>query len=83
MITRSLIAETAAHSYNELFNIKNTLVVEKMKLDKFFSVFLDSAEMDEEDVNTPEWVTYREMLKNYERVNTLITATDYYLANRV
>lgn len=66
----------------QLINIRNQLVVEKMKLDKFFSVFLDESEMDEQDTNTPEWVTYREMLKSYERVNQLIKSTDYYIKHR-
>lgn len=67
---------------NQLIDIRNQLVVEKMKMDKFFSVFLDESEMDEQDTNTPEWVTYREMLKSYERVNQLIKSTDYYIKHR-
>lgn len=67
---------------NQLIDIRNQLVVEKMKLDKFFSVFLDESEMDDQDTNTPEWVTYREMLKSYERVNQLIKSTDYYIKHR-
>lgn len=66
----------------QLFNIKNQLIVEKMKLDKFFSKFLDANEMDEEDTTTPEWFTYKEMLKDYERVNKLIKSADYYIAHR-
>lgn len=78
MITHRQI--TAAQS-TELATIKNTLTVDKMKLDRFFSVFLDEAEMDTEDTNTHEWITYREMLKEYERVNDLIKTTDYYLGH--
>ena len=64
-------------SETELHNIKNNLIIDKMKLDKFFSVFLDQYEMTEEELDTPEWFTYREMLKEYDRVNELIKAADY------
>lgn len=67
---------------NQLVPIKNQLIVEKMKLDKFFSMFLDENEMDDDNTNSPEWVTYREMLKSYERVNQLIKSTDYYISHR-
>lgn len=68
---------------NQLPGIRGELIVEKMKLDKFFSVFLDENEMDDNDTTTPEWVTYHEMLKTYERVNQLIKSTDYYISHRV
>lgn len=56
--------------------IRHNLIVERMKLDKFFSVFLDSVEMDDQDTSTMEWITYREMLKEYSRVEHLIKTTD-------
>lgn len=67
----------------QLPGIKNQLIVEKMKMDKFFSVFLDQSEMDDQDTNSPEWVTYREMLKSYERINQLLKSTDYYISHRI
>jgi hypothetical protein len=48
-----------------------------MKLDKFFSIFLDQYEMTEDDLDTPEWFTYREMLKHYDQITDLIKKTDY------
>jgi len=76
MITREHISMA---SHEELMKIQNHLVVEKMKLDKFFSIFLDSTELSEEDTSTPEWITYKEMLKDYGRVEYLINATKYRL----
>jgi hypothetical protein len=63
----------------ELPTIENQLIVNKMKLDKFFSIFLDSTEMSEDNDGSPEWVTYREMLKEYERITTLLRAAQYRL----
>lgn len=68
---------------SQLHGIRTQLIVEKMKMDKFFSIFLDNNEMDDQDTNTPEWATYREMIKSYERLNHLIKSTDYYIAHRV
>jgi len=65
----------------QLVQIENGLVVDKMKLDRFFSVFLEENEMDETDTTTPEWFTYKEMLKEYDRVEQLLTATRYRLSN--
>ena len=62
---------------DHLYTIRNTLVVDKMKLDKFFSIFLDQYEMTEDDLDTPEWFTYREMLKHYDQITDLIKKTDY------
>lgn len=67
----------SARSKSELISIRNKLYNDRMKMDKFFSVFLENNEMDEEDLNTPEWITYREMLKDYERVQSLILRTNY------
>ena len=80
MITMNDITSAAP---NQLHDIRTQLVVEKMKMDKFFSIFLDSHEMDDQDTNTPEWATYREMIKSYERLNHLIKSTDYYITHRV
>lgn len=79
MISQTQIAQA---SRPELLNIKQDLVLDKMKMDKFFSIFLDENEL-EEDTSSPEWVTYKEMTKRYEKVSTLINVTDYYLNENV
>jgi hypothetical protein len=74
---------TLSEIYNadrtELEDILSKLIVDKMKLDKFFSVFLDNTELEDTNTDTDDWVTYKEMLKDYERVDHLITTTRYHL----
>lgn len=55
------------------------LCVDRMKMDKFFSVFLDNNELPDDNTETPEWVTYREMMKEYGRIGSLIKSAEYYL----
>lgn len=63
----------------ELVSIMNTLSIDKMKLDKFFSIFLEQYEMTEDNLDTPEWFTYREMSKEYERISRLLKTADFYI----
>lgn len=67
----------------ELDSIYQKLIVQKMKLDKFFSVFLDNTELDETDPNTIDWVVYKEMMKDYGRIDHLLTTTKYHLKHNV
>lgn len=73
------LREVAAADHSDLFNIKGQLQIEKMKLDRFFSVFLDQNEMDEDHLDTPVWFTYKEMLKEYDRVDQLLKSADFYI----
>jgi len=59
----------------------NDLQVEKMKLDKFFSMYLEKFErkMDPDNTNTPVWKLYRDKLKEYEKVDYEIKATKYWI----
>lgn len=77
-ITRRVIADAAP---TELHQIKYDLQVKRMKLDKFFTMFLDNTELETEDTTTTDWKVYNEMTKEYQNVNELIRATDYYLGN--
>lgn len=65
----------------ELETIHQDLIIKKMKLDKFFSIFLDNTELEDTDTTTDDWVTYKEMLKEYERVDHLLTTTKYHIRN--
>jgi len=76
MITYSQISEATRP---ELEDIRMDLYITKMKLDRFFTVFLDNNEFDENDSTTLEWVTYNEMYKNYNDINSLIKAANYRL----
>jgi hypothetical protein len=59
----------------------NDLHVQKMKLDKFFSMFLEKFErkMDPDNTNTPIWKLYKSKLKEYEKVDHEIKATMYWI----
>ena len=70
---------SASHSYSDLHKIKNDLIIRKMKMDKFFSIFLDSVELEDESLDSDGWITYKEMLKDYEQIGHLIRTTDYYI----
>lgn len=78
--TFETVSDISGATYRELQDIKNTLIVRKMKLDKFFSIFLESVELTEENVGDDNWTTYREMLKDYDQVEHLIRTTDYYIS---
>ena len=55
------------------------LTVQKMKLDKFFSMFLEKFErqMDPDRTDTPVWKLYKNKLKEYEKVDHEIKSTRY------
>ena len=66
-------------SKQELIEIKNNFVLEKMRMDKFFSDFLAENELDEHEVDTKEWKIYKTKLVDYQRLNILINWAEYYL----
>ena len=57
------------------------LQVQKMKLDKFFSMFLEKFErqMDPDRTDTPVWKLYKNKLKEYEKVDHEIKSTRYWI----
>lgn len=59
----------------------NSLQIEKMKLDKFFSMFLEKFErkMDADKTDTPVWKLYKSKLKEYDKVNQELKATEYWI----
>ena len=77
-VTRHVIA---AADREQLLEIKHDLQIKIMKLNKFFTMFLDNTELCEEETNTTDWKVYNEMTKEYQNVNDLIRSTDYYLGN--
>ena len=60
--------------YRELLGVK-------MRLDKFFTMFLDQygSEMDAESTDTPIWKLYRAKLKEYDAVSKDIKALEYWI----
>jgi len=60
----------------------NSLQIEKMKLDKFFSMFLEKFErkMDADKTDTPVWKLYKTKLKEYDKVSQEIKNTKYWIS---
>lgn len=65
----------------ELQNIRDALQGEKMKLDKFFTAFLDNTKLDSDDLDNPEWTVYHEMLKSYDEASSQLQYVQYRLRN--
>lgn len=59
------------------------LRVEKMKLDRFFSVFLDryGDRLDSSNNQTAEWKLYRTKFDEYEQLESKIKYLQYQIAN--
>jgi hypothetical protein len=57
------------------------LQVQKMKLDKFFSMFLEKFErqMDPDRTDTPVWKLYKTKLKEYDKIDHELKATQYWI----
>jgi hypothetical protein len=66
---------------NELKQKLNDLHVQKMRMDKFFSMFLEKFErkMDPDNTNTPIWKLYKTKLKEYEKIEYEIKTTKYWM----
>lgn len=69
----------------DLVSAHNFFVLQKAKLDKYFTEFLDSneKEMSEDNYDSPAWKQYRIMLKDYETVEKFITTSKYYITKHV
>ena len=57
------------------------LLVDRMRLDKFFSMYLDKFErkMDPEKTNTPIWDLYKNKMREYGELQQAIKAAEYYM----
>jgi hypothetical protein len=60
----------------------NSLQIEKMKLDKFFSMFLEKFErkMDADKTDTPVWKLYKAKLKEYDKISQELKNTNYWIS---
>lgn len=82
MITvEQLSAMAGERNYQGIADAKAQLLVERMKLNKFFSMFLDKFErkMDPENTNTPIWKLYKQKMKEYGELERTIKSSTYYL----
>lgn len=67
------------------FDKRHELVIHRMKMDRFFTLFLDKFErkMDPDKPNTPIWKLYKEKLKEYDKLQRDIKAAEYWIAKGV
>lgn len=61
---------------------RNKLILEKMKMDKFFSNFLDKFErkMDPDKPNTPIWKLYKAKMNEYSELDRKLKTAEYWLS---
>jgi len=78
---QQLVTASANNDRQTLNEIYISLLNQKMKLDKFFSMFLDKLgdKMDPDETDTPVWKLYREKTKEYSELDQAIKAASYYL----
>jgi hypothetical protein len=64
---------------------RNRLLSEKMKLDKFFTMYLDKFErkMDPENPNTPIWKLFKEKSNHYNKICQEIRNAEYWIRKAV
>lgn len=76
-----IIALASDMDYDAIVVERSNLLIERMKMDKFFSMFLDKFEkkMSPEATDTPIWKLYKTKLKEYESIQRAIKLSDYYL----
>lgn len=65
-------------SKERMTEIHNDLIVKKMKLNKQFSLFLESTELDETEPDTKNWKEYKALLSEYETVDHLLQVANFY-----
>jgi hypothetical protein len=75
-------ASKVSHDKPKLQELLNEVIIQKMKMDKFFSMFLEKFEndMDPNVLDTPIWNLYNTKLTQYRELRQLELATQYYLA---
>lgn len=59
----------------------NDLLMKRMQLDKFFSMFLEKFErkMDPDNTDTPVWKLYKSKLKEYGKINQDLKNEQYWI----
>ena len=75
-------ASDVSHDKPKLQELLDEVIIQKMKMDRFFSMFLEKFEndMDPDILGTPIWNLYNAKMAQYKELISLETATKYYLA---
>ena len=78
---QQLSALAGDRNYAGIRKVQSELFVERMKMDKFFSMFLDKFErkMDPDNTDTPVWKLYKAKLKEYGELERAIKSSNYYM----
>ena len=68
----------------ELQKLYNSFLGERMKMDKFFTMYLDKFEkkMDPDNTKTPIWDLYKKKLKEYSEIQQAIKAANYFIGKQ-
>lgn len=84
-MTLEQATKIVAERQGDFVGAYNFFVLQKARLDKYFSEFLDEndKEMSEDNYDSPAWKQYRIMLKDYETVEKFITTSKYYINKNV
>lgn len=66
----------------ELQKQRSELYIEKMKMDRFFSLYLDKfgGKMDPDKPNTKIWALYKSKLKEYSDLERKIKYVEYWMS---
>ncbi len=69
-------------SKSEMTEKREGLYIQKMKLDKFFSLYLEKfgSKMDPDKPNTKIWALYKTKLKEYDNLSREIKAIEYWIS---
>ena len=64
---------------------RHELLMQKMKLDKFFTMYLDKfdKQMDSEKPNTPVWKLFKKKSDEYSKLNQEIRNVEYWIKKYV
>ena len=67
----------------DLSNRYDELLLERARLDKFFSIFLNEYDLEEEELDSPVWVTYKSKLNEYSSLNLKIKTVEFKLQGKL
>ena len=76
-----IVSMATDRNYVAINNLYGQLLVERMRLDKFFSMYLDKFErkMDPEKTSTPVWDLYKKKMREYGDLQQTIKVAEYYM----
>jgi hypothetical protein len=76
-----IVSMATDRNYVGINTLYGQLLVERMRLDKFFSMYLDKFErrMDPERTSTPIWDLYKKKMREYGDLQQTIKVAEYYM----